>query len=573
VDRPNLLPQPRIIEPGHGRAPVMEPEVHVDESLPPEGYELRVTPRHIDVRASDAAGVFYAHHTLHQLAQTEGASLPVCRIRDWPDFAVRGVMLDVSRDKVPTMETLRDLVDRLSGLKVNQIQLYMEHTYAYPDHEEVWRDASPFTSEEIRELDRYCRDRHVELVPNQNTLGHMERWLRHERYRPLALAPDGWTDWKGRSRPPTTLDPSKHEALRLVRGLLDTLLPQFDSRRVHVGLDEPWELPRRRVPDYLEWIRELRELPELTGYEMLIWSDVLGGSSALLAEVPTGVTVCEWGYDSGHPFHERAALYEQAGVPFWVCPGTSSWISILGRTENARANCSEAASAALAHGGVGFLNTDWGDLGHLQYLPISEPGFAYGAAVSWCHDTNRDIDLAAALDAHVFGDGSGELGHAILELGDVHQGLGSQFPNMATLVTHLYFPQTVVGKEFTEGVEVAEFEAIAARLDELERRVMASRPQRDDGPLLLDELGNAIALARLACRDAAARLAGDGTLGSVPQAARVALAADLDRIIARHRELWLARNRPGGLADSVSWLDNLRLAYDTGRPDPNWGNF
>ena len=44
--------------------------------------------------------------------------------------------------------------------------------------------------------------------------------------------------------------------------LLDTLSPQFDSRRVHVGLDEPWELPRSRVPDYIEWIRELRELPE-----------------------------------------------------------------------------------------------------------------------------------------------------------------------------------------------------------------------------------------------------------------------------------------------------------------------
>ncbi|MBV8951608.1 MAG: family 20 glycosylhydrolase, partial [Actinobacteria bacterium] len=250
MDAPSLLPRPRIFEAGHGHAPLMEPEVRVDESLPPEGYELRVTPRHIDVRAADAAGVFYAHHTLEQLARTEGPSLPACRIRDWPDLPVRGVMLDVSRDKVPTMETLRDLVDRLSSWKVNQLQLYMEHTYAYPGHEDVWKDATPFTASEIRELDRFCRDRHVELVPNQNTLGHMQRWLTHDRYRPLALAPDGWTDWKGRVRSPTTLDPSKHESLRFVRELLDTLLPRFDSRRVHVGLDEPWELPHERIPDY-----------------------------------------------------------------------------------------------------------------------------------------------------------------------------------------------------------------------------------------------------------------------------------------------------------------------------------
>jgi hypothetical protein len=569
----NLLPQPRIVEPGHGHAPLTEPEVHVDESLPPEGYELRITPRHIDVRAGDAAGVFYAHHTLDQLARTAGPSLPVCRIRDWPDLPVRGVMLDVSRDKVPTMQTLRDLIARLASWKVNQVQLYIEHTYAYPGHEEVWRDASPFTADEIRELDRFCQDRHVELVPNQNTLGHMERWLRHERYRPLALAPDGWTDWKGRTRPPTTLDPSKPGSLRLARELLDTLLPQFDSRRVHVGLDEPWELPRSRVPDYIEWIRELRELPELTGYELLIWGDVLGGRPALLAELPTGVTVCEWGYDAGHPFDKHAAAYERANVPFWVCPGTSSWISILGRTKNMRANCTEAVEAALAHGGRGFLTTDWGDLGHLQYLPISEPGLAYGAAVAWCLDTNRDLDLATALDTHVFEDVEGELGRAMLELGDVHQGLRAQFPNVATLVMHVYFPQTVVGTEFTAGVDASEFAAVDRWLDELQARVAAGRPRRDDGPVILDELNNAIALTRLACRDAQARLAGDGTLASVPEPVRRALAVDLDEIATRHRELWLARNRPGGLADSLSWLDNLRLAYDTGNPDPRWGSW
>lgn len=573
MDGLNLLPQPRIVEEGHGHAPAIEPEVHVDESLPPEGYELRVTPRHIDVRAADPAGVFYAHHTLEQLIRTEGPSLPVCRIRDWPDVPVRGVMIDVSRDKVPTMQTLRDLVDRLSSWKVNQVQLYMEHTYAYRGHDEVWRDASPFTSDEIRELDRFCRDRHVELVPNQNTLGHMERWLRHDRYRSLALAPDGWTDWKGATRPPTTLDPSKPGALRLVRELLDTLLPEFDSRRVHVGLDEPWELPRSRVPDYMEWIRELRELPELTGYEMLIWSDVLSARAELLGDLPTGVTVCEWGYDAGHPFDDHASAYEAAGVPFWVCPGTSSWISILGRTANMRANCDEAMRAALAHGASGFLNTDWGDLGHLQYLPISEPGFAYGAAVSWCHEANHDLDLASALDTHAFADGSQDLGRALIELGDVHRALRAQFPNVATLVMHLYFPQTVVGREFTEGVGTSEFAFVERRLDELQHRVGESRPQRDDGSLVVDELRNAIALVRLACHDAQARLAGDGTLSSVPQATRAALASELDPIVERHRELWLARNRPGGLADSVAWLDNLRLAYDTGNPDPRWGGW
>ena len=52
-------------------------------------------------------------------------------------------MLDVSRDKVPTIATLTALVDRLASLKVNQVQLYSEHTFAYRDHPEVHAAASP----------------------------------------------------------------------------------------------------------------------------------------------------------------------------------------------------------------------------------------------------------------------------------------------------------------------------------------------------------------------------------------------------------------------------------------------
>lgn len=71
-------------------------------------------------------------------------------------------MLDISRNKVPKMKTLYRLLDRLAEWKINQFQLYMEHTFAYSDHREVWADASPMTAEEIRDLDAYCRERFIE---------------------------------------------------------------------------------------------------------------------------------------------------------------------------------------------------------------------------------------------------------------------------------------------------------------------------------------------------------------------------------------------------------------------------
>ena len=126
---------------------------------------------------------------------------------------------------------------------------------------------------------------------------------------------------------------------------------------------------------------------------MIIWGDMFSGRAELVAQLPPGVTVCEWGYDAGHPFEARAATFEECGTPFWVAPGTSSWLTLLGRITNMRANCAEAVDAAVGHGGTGMLNTDWGDQGHLQYLPVSDPGFAYGAAVAWCFESNRDLDV------------------------------------------------------------------------------------------------------------------------------------------------------------------------------------
>jgi len=568
----NLLPQPRRADFGAETVHATAARTARDSSLPPQGYRLRIGSGGVAIDAADAAGEFYARATLAQLALVHGGALPVGTVEDWPDLAARGVMLDISRDKVPTVETLKELVDRLASWKINQVQLYTEHTFAYAGHEDVWRDASPLTAAEVRDLDSYCRDRHVELVPNQNCLGHWERWLRHDRYRDLALRPEGW-EHHGRHREATTIDPSNPAALALVRELLGELLPNFSSRRVHVGLDEPWELPKDRLDDYLRWVEELRRLPELEGREMLMWGDILDARPEALARLPGDLTVCEWWYDAGWPWEARGAAYQRASRAWWACPGTSSWQTILGRWDNAVADISESADAARAHGAAGMLVTDWGDRGHLQYLPVSEPAMAWAAAQAWCRDANRDLDLAAALDAHCFDDDAGILGDTLHRLGNAYQEIGPQFPNLSTLVLHLYFPQASVGRSFTEGITLEQVDAAEGVLADSADRLAGARPGRPDGALAIDELRSSIDLVRLLCRDLRARLEVGGTLGAVPEPVRLRLADDLAPLVAHHRVLWLARNRPGGLDDSASWLEHLEECYRTGITDPNWGGW
>ena len=567
----NLLPVPRSMELTGTTVPARPARTSLDRALPPQGYRLRIDEDLVDLAGADPAGIFYGEATLAQLATIHDGRLPAGVVLDHPDFPVRGVMLDVSRDKVPTMDTLRALIDRLASMKVNQVQLYFEHTFAYRNHPDVHAEASPITADEVVALDAFCRARHVELVPNQNCLGHMNRWLAHERYRPLAIAPDGFVDPYGMSRPPMTIEPGNPGSLALIRELLGELLPPFTSRRVHVGLDEAWELPPDRLADYLEWVCTLRSLPELEGREMLVWGDMVAGRHDALAALPSGVTVCEWGYDDWHPFDERCAALSEADVPFWVAPGTSSWSSILGRLTNARNTCRLAAAAALEHGAAGYLNTDWGDQGHLQQSVISEPALAYGAAVSWCLEANSGLDLGAALSTHGFADPTGGLAEALLAIGDAHLLATPQFPNMSAIVANLYYPQLPVGRGLTAGLTAAELDAVGRLLDDARRSAVRSHSRRDDATALVDETVFSIDLVALLVGDAQARLEVDGTIGAVPGSVREHLAGDLSGLIERYRSLWLARNRPGGLDDSLSWLENLRAAYVTGRPDPSWG--
>ncbi|MEK7767270.1 MAG: family 20 glycosylhydrolase, partial [bacterium] len=404
-----------------------------------EGYELVIAPRGITLTARTPRGILHGVRTLTQILEQTGSRLPALAIADEPDFAHRGVMLDVSRDKVPTMRTLYELVDLLASWKLNQIQLYTEHTFAYRNHREVWKDASPLTGEEILALDAYCRERGVELVPNQNSFGHLHRWLELPRYKPLAEAPDGCETVWGPMKHPFSLNPTDPRSLALLREWFDELLPHFSSRQFNVGCDETIDLGKGRskaLADkigvgrvYLDFLLKLHREVKSRGRKMQFWGDIILHHPELVRRLPRDLVAMEWGYEWNHPFNQDCARFRKAGIPFYVCPGTSSWTTITGRTRNMKGNIDNAAENGRRFGAIGMLNTDWGDQGHWQYQPISYAGFAYGAAAGWSWQANRRIDLAAALDHFAFRDSAGVMGKLALGLGNTYLKLGRDYPN------------------------------------------------------------------------------------------------------------------------------------------------
>ncbi len=570
----------------------------VDDALlgRPESYRLVIDRTGITVIGADDAGLFYGVQTLSQIIrlhppENDVFALPGLQITDWPDFAFRGVMLDVSRDKVPTMETVYHLVDLFASLKINQVQLYMEHTFAYRGHEIVWEKASPFTGDEILALDAYCQANFIELVPNQNSFGHMHRWLKHDKYRSLAEMPEGWQHPFSQAKEPYSLCPLDPGSLELVTELYDQLLPHFTSRQFNVGLDETFDLGMGRSKAaceeqgkervYLDFLQKIHQEVRRRGRTMQFWGDIIIHQPELIAELPKDAIALEWGYEAAHPFAEHGKLFAAAGLSFYVCPGTSSWNTLAGRTDNALNNLSSAAVNGKANDAIGYLITDWGDNGHMQPLPVSYLGFLAGADFAWNRqDATRveELNIPALLDAHVFYDQAGVMGKLAYDLGNAYLQPGVIVPNSSILFWLFMFPGALRPEGDAETPEVvqrymqriltplpdADFARTLAYIDQVMATLPQAQMERPDQELVKDEFAWAADMLRFACRLGMARVKTglDVAVSQLPADIRQPLADELRDLIDRYRELWLQRCRPGGLEDSVGRLERMLAALE-----------
>ncbi|OZM79195.1 family 20 glycosylhydrolase [Pseudonocardia sp. MH-G8] len=584
-----LFPVPRSLEwlDAPGPAPRAPLAVQHDPDLPEQGYSLERDASGTRIGYRDEAGLRYARQTLDQLTADRELAGRAVRVRDWPDFAVRGFMLDVSRDRVPTRRTLRRYVEILADARMNQLELYTEHTFAFAGQEAVWAAASPLTADDMRWLDALCAAHGITLVANQNTLGHMERWLATGPHRDRAEKPEGFSI-NGRHRPPSTLEPTAENAefaVALVRELAATVR----ARRVNIGADEPWELGRgRSAADaaergvgrvYLDQLLRIATPLLEDGVEVEFWADVLADHPQVAQDLPTsGLIPVVWQYDG--PEHARAALdrasEEQhrqwkidgfdmealaggfrkraealtaAGRPFWVAPGTGAWKSLVGRLDNAVENVLDAAEAGLEHGATGYVLTSWGDHGHHEPPAITYPPLLLAAAASWCLDANREIDLAAALDRVVFAEDAG-LGAVLTAIGSVAAALDAPILNSSALFTLLLEGGDAAAVPAVTPAALADAERVLA---DAARTLASARTAGADGDIAVRETAQAVELARFAV----ALLAAGGTAALTPDAA-ADLITRLDALLVEQRACWLLSARPGGLDDSLSRFAPLR---------------
>ena len=357
--------------------------------LQEEGYEIRITKQGVEVDYAAECGKFRALTSLRQLLKA-GAELPCGVITDYPQFERRGYMLDISRCRMPKVETLTELIDLLADLKYNEIQLYMDNfVFKYDAFPEVTADFDCLTAEDIEYLDQYCADRFIDLVPNQNSFGHMGAWLARPEFAHLGLS-DGVAK-------ADTLNPLLEESIAFMDQLYGSLLPHFRSKYVSIGLDEAYGLGKYQTeeacekygPDnvFMDYLNKLSELCETKyGKTVMFWSDMIANYPESHGRIPKNAIALNWGYDliKSSMMEKRSMDLAKLNVPYYVCPGTCTWLSFTGRFDVMSFNVRTLGEVGRAHGAKGYLMTDWGcGEGHMHFGVWSLVPAALAGQYAW----------------------------------------------------------------------------------------------------------------------------------------------------------------------------------------------
>ncbi|WP_338627106.1 glycoside hydrolase family 20 zincin-like fold domain-containing protein [Clostridium baratii] len=402
----------------------------IDNLLEKEEYKLNIKDKYIEIIGSESSGIYYGIQTLIQILKQDGIKLRGVNIEDSPYFKNRGYFADITRGKVPTLETLKKLADKLSFYKVNQMQLYIEHTFAFEDMSEVWRDKDPITAEEILILDEYCKKRHIELIPSLATFGHLYEVLRTKSYEDLCeLENSRESEYSYIDRMAHhTLDVSNNKSLELVYNMLNEFIPLFSSNKFNICCDETFDLGKGKSKDiaeeigngklYVDFLNKVISYVKNYNKTVLFWGDVILNHKELLKDIPEDTICLNWDYWCKATENNTRTIWESKRKQ-WVCPGTGGWSHLMNLIENSFENINRMVSYGVKYGADGILNTDWGDYGHINSLSNSVPSIIYGASLSWNPNIEKDFDYEyRAISLLEYGDESMQIVNTLKELSE-----------------------------------------------------------------------------------------------------------------------------------------------------------
>ncbi len=286
-----------------------------------------------------------------------------------------GVMLDCSRNAVPTVAAVKRLIDRLALLGLNLLLLYTEDTYEVPTRPYLGYLRGRFTQAELRELDEYAAGYDIELMPCIQTLGHMNQFLQWSANDALRDKPD-------------ILLADEEQVYQFLREAIGTLRQCLRCKRIHIGMDEAHDVGLGRYrelhgdQDRMGILRRhldrVVDICRENGFQPMMWSDMffrlasptgdyLDPTAVLPESVVQGLPqahMCYWDYYSTDEsaFDRLLTQHERMG-PTAFAGGIWTWAGFLPHIKKTAATMGPGLRACARHRVGTVFATMWGDDG------------------------------------------------------------------------------------------------------------------------------------------------------------------------------------------------------------------
>lgn len=261
-----------------------------------DGYSLRTGCGTLELYADTAAGLFYGMMTIKQLTETYG-ELPQATVVDWADMELRSDYLDL-RTIYPTYEHLLDYIGKLAQFKLNTLVIEYEDKLPFQKMKFLCHPEYAFTMEEFQKIRKTAERNFIKIIPLQQSFGHLEYVLKHEKYRYLREIPQAAGE----------MCPLRQGALELSGTLLEEMAGLHpEAEYLHIGCDEVWSLGssrecmesgKTREQIFIEYVNQLVKIVCALGKKPVLWHDMIARcGDEELASLDKRVIVAVWIYN------------------------------------------------------------------------------------------------------------------------------------------------------------------------------------------------------------------------------------------------------------------------------------
>lgn len=289
-------------------------------------------------------------------------------------FDTLGVMIDMSRNAVMSLDGLKRFLPLLAKMGYNCVMLYTEDTYEVDGEPYFGYMRGRYSKEEMKQIDAFAQSLGITVIPCMQTLAHLNgifRWNVYPRDTDDILLTD---------------DPRTYE---LIDHMIATLSECFASRKIHIGMDEAHMLGRGKHQDIHGYektgdvmkrhLNRVVEIAEKYGYEVMLWSDMFFRSwnndkyyipkcevpKEIVESIPSSVIPVYWDYykTTEKEYSDMIENHKQLSDKTWFAGGSWSWHGFIPFNRFTITSMIPAINACKKHGIRHIFFTMWGDDG------------------------------------------------------------------------------------------------------------------------------------------------------------------------------------------------------------------